>query len=314
MRWFITGGCGFIGSRLIKSLSKNIDNEIVIFDNYSVGEPKDLGDLEKSPKISIFEGDIRDETALVKASEGCDAIVHLAAVSGVRISIDEPRDVFDINCLGTFNVLEAARTNKVGRVIVASTGCAIGTAEPPMRENMVARPDSPYGASKLMGEAYCKCYSDSFGMNATALRFSNVYGPGAYKKISLVHKYIKVAIQGGSLFLYGDGTQTRDFLYVDDMVKAIEKVALEQNLSGETFNICTGIETAINDVIAALDSALAEQGIGKPEIIPEPRIEGELHRNYSSPDKLLNAIGWKASTDLKDGLPQTISYFKSVLS
>ncbi len=314
MKWFITGGCGFIGSRLVKSLAGNTDNEITIFDNFSVGESKDLGDLEHSPAVSVTEGDIRDDRALVSASEGADIIVHLAAVSGVRISIEDPREVFDINCLGTFNVLEAARNNNIRSTVVASTGCAIGSAEPPMREDMVARPDSPYGASKLMGEAYCKCYSDSFGLNATALRFSNVYGPGAYKKISFVHKYIKEAILGGSLYLFGDGTQTRDFLYVDDMVKAIEKVALRDDLAGETCNICTGVETSVNDVIEALNQALAAHGIEKPDIILKPRIEGELFRNFSSPEKLLKAIGWKASTGLKDGLPQTVSYFKDVLS
>jgi len=212
-RWLITGGCGFIGSSLIATLLKNNpETSIRVLDNFSVGTKDDLFEAISfinpgltSDKIEFIEGDIRDYDACHKSCDGIDVIVHLAANTGVAPSVEDPRFDMEANVIGTFNMLEAARQNSVKKFVFASSGATIGEVEPPIHEEKVQKPVSPYGTSKLAGEAYCSSYFQTFGIKTVSLRFGNVYGPLSKHKSSVVAKFLRQAFSGETLEIFGDG-------------------------------------------------------------------------------------------------------------
>ncbi len=231
-------------------------------------------------------GDILDEDLALRAAEGADAIVHLAANTGVMPSIENPRADCMSNVIGTLNYLEAARLNGVGRFVFASSGgTTIGDAEPPIHEEMVPHPVSPYGASKLSGEGYCSAYSGTFGVDTVALRFGNVYGPLSGHKNSVVARFIKRATEGEVLEIYGDGTQTRDFIYVGDLIRAVRLAATVEGVGGEVFQIATSAETTVRELTDRLLPVLASAGIGDVEVRNAEARRGEVRRNYADTSK-----------------------------
>lgn len=175
--------------------------------------------------VELLVGDIKDSDTCLKASYAIDIIVHLAANTGVGPSVEDPRHDMEANVIGTFNMLEAARRNNVKRFIFASSGASVGECEPPIHEELAAHPVSPYGAGKLAGEGYCSAYFRTFGLETVSLRFGNVYGPGSSNKNSVITKFIKQALTGEICKIFGDGNQSRDFIYIDDLTNAIMKVA-----------------------------------------------------------------------------------------
>jgi len=322
-RWLITGGCGFIGRSLVKNLVDEGGHYIRIIDNLSVGTPADLARVCEFtpfesipnhsetliPGIDLVEGDILDEGLALQAARGMDVIVHLAANTGVPPSIENPRSDCLNNVVGTFNYLEAARTHKVGRFVFASSGAPIGECEPPIHEELAPHPVSPYGASKLAGEGYCSAYFRTFGLETVALRFGNVYGPLSGHKNSVVAKFIKLAMEGQTLEIYGDGNQTRDFIFIGDLVNAIRLAATREKVGGETFQIATNSETTVNELTEKLKKALNQNGIADVDVrFSAPRL-GDVLRNYSDTSKARKMLGWQAECDLKQGLNQTIEWF-----
>ena len=194
-------------------------------------------------------------------------IVHFAANTGVMPSVEDPRADCMSNVVGTLNFLEAARHNGVGRFVFASSGgTVIGEAEPPIHEEMVAHPVAPYGASKLAGEGYCSAYFQTFGIGTVALRFGNVYGPLSGHKNSVVARFIKRAMDGEVLEIYGDGTQTRDFIFVDDLIRAVRLSATTEGVGGEVFQIATSAETTVQELTDKLLPALAAAGLKDVEV------------------------------------------------
>jgi UDP-glucose 4-epimerase len=207
----ITGGAGFIGSNLVRLLAA-AGYTLRILDNFSAGKASDLQDLP----VTIQTGDIRHRQDVERAVAGVRHIVHLAAHTGVLDSIQDPETNMDINLRGTFQLLQAAVRQGVERFIFASTGGAIvGEVEPPVHEDMVPRPISPYGASKLAAEGYCAAFWGSYGLKTVSLRFTNVYGPYSYNKGSVIAKFFRRVLAGEELLIYGDGEQTRDFVMVN---------------------------------------------------------------------------------------------------
>jgi len=198
--------------------------------------------------IELVVGDVRDAELTIKVCRGIDAVVHLAASTGVIPSVEDPRSDCTANIIGTFNYLETARLNKIKRFVFASSGAPLGEQQPPIHEEMVPRPISPYGASKLCGEAYCSAYHRSFGLDTVALRFGNVYGPRSTHKGSVVAKFIRHIFAGKPLPIYGDGNQTRDFIYVDDIVDAILLALEKPKVGGEVFQIATHQEYTVAEV------------------------------------------------------------------
>ena len=223
-------------------------------------------------------------------------IVHLAANTGVMPSVEDPRADCMSNVVGTLNYLEAARHNGVGRFVFASSGgTVIGEAEPPIHEEMVAHPVAPYGASKLAGEGYCSAYFQTFGIETVALRFGNVYGPLSGHKNSVVARFIKRAMDGEVLEIYGDGTQTRDFIYVDDLIRAVSLAATVDGVGGEVFQIATSAETTVQELTDKLLPALASAGLKDVEVRKTAARRGEVRRNYADTSKAHRMLGWKAA-------------------
>ena len=213
--FLITGGCGFIGLNLIDFLNRKQPNiNITVLDNLSVGKKEHLDAFD----VDFIEGDIRDQGAVNRALKGVDKIVHLAADTRVLESIKNPDLNFDVNVVGTYNLLRAAHLNSIRSFVMASTGGAIlGDAISPVHEEMTPHPLSPYGASKLMAEGYLSAFAGSYGMHTVALRFSNVYGKNSFHKGSVIAKMFKTALCNEVFEVYGDGSQTRDYIFVEDL-------------------------------------------------------------------------------------------------
>ncbi|MGO8914949.1 MAG: NAD-dependent epimerase/dehydratase family protein [Stellaceae bacterium] len=325
MLWLVTGGCGFIGRNLIRLLLARPDTAVRVVDDLSVGAREDLAAIRpvievnpgrssarasaEAAPIELFVGDVRDETLARQAVAGVDVVVHLAANTGVGPSVADPRRDCLINVIGTLNYLEACRHGNVRRFVFASSGAPIGECEPPIHEELAAHPVSPYGASKLAGEAYCSAYKRSYGIDTVALRFGNCYGPYSSHKGSVVAKFIREALNGEAWEIYGDGRQTRDFVYVDDIADAIVRSGIVEAIGGETFQIATNTETTVSELAERLAAVLAGHqirvaGIGNAE----PRV-GDVKRNYSDVRKARTRLGWRAQVELEEGLERTVRWF-----
>ena len=299
--YLVTGGCGFIGVNLIPRLIEQ-GARVRVLDNLSLGRREDVEPLG----VDLQIGDIRDRSALTAACKGIDVVVHLAAHTRVVESLTDPQINFDVNAIGTLNVLEACRAAGIPKMIFASTGGAIlGEQTPPVHEGMVPRPISPYGASKLAGEAYCSAYAGAYGLKTVALRFSNVYGPFSYHKGSVVAQFFRNLLRGEPIVIYGDGEQTRDFLYVADLVDAI-LLADKAELAGEVFQIASGRETSVRALVDAMKAMLPDRTF---DIRFEPARAGEILRNYANIEKARRMLGFDPTTRLDDGLPKTWQWF-----
>ncbi len=318
-RILITGGCGFIGTSLISAINSNTPQAfIVVLDDFSAGTANDLSEvtqfsLAKPDNLSgntgvvLVEGNICDAKTTLEVTRDVDTIIHLAANTGVAPSVNDPRMDMESNVIGTFNLLEAARINQANKLVFASSGAPAGTVSPPIHEELPPHPVSPYGASKLAGEGYCSAYSNSFGISTVCLRFGNVYGPRSKNKTSVVAKFIRQAIEGIPCEIYGDGNQTRDFIYIDDLINAI-LLSMEKHLRCETFQIAGGKEMTILEVSNLISGLLKKKGVNMEIKFDSPRV-GDVMRNFSDIRKAQSLLGWQYKTDITDGLEKTIEYF-----
>lgn len=298
----VTGGCGFIGVNLARALRAD-GWRLRAFDNLTTGS---AADGEAAGFDDLVEGDVRDGAALAAAATGVDAVVHLAAHTSVIESVEDPRTDLDTNVWGVFNALEAARAHGVRQFVFASSNAPLGEVDPPASEHAVPRPMSPYGASKLAGEGLCSAYGASYGVRAVALRFSNVYGPYSYHKGSVVARFMKDALERHPLTIYGDGLQTRDFVYVDDLCQAI-LAALDADVAGETIHVGSGTETTVLDVARAVAGLFPQ----RVEIRHEPARAGEILRNFSDISKARAVLGYRPSVALDEGLKRTAAWFEA---
>ena len=297
----ITGGAGFIGRHLATHLADH-DVAVTVLDNESLGDRQHL-DLDR---VRFVSGDLRDPGDVREALSGQDAVVHLAADTRVMDSIADPTHNFDNNVVGTFNLLELCRELGVGRVVAASTGGAIlGDVEPPVHEEMAPQPTSPYGASKLMLEGYLSAYSASFGVSGCALRFSNIYGPRSFHKGSVVAHFFKQVLAGQPLVVYGDGSQTRDYLYAGDLVQGIS-AALESDVEG-AFQLGTGRPTTLNVLIDVMRSVTGLE----LEVDYQDFRSGEVRDTWCQIDKARAGFGFDPSTKLDDGIRSTWDWFSA---
>lgn len=322
VRWVVTGGCGFIGCRLVSRLGQDPDNTVRVVDNLSASSRDDLrsvcgfrevsvasvAHMQPGNGVELVVGDIRDADLAVKAVAGADTVVHLAACTGVLSSVRNPRLDCEANVLGTLNYLEAARHAGCRSFVLASSGASLGNQDPPIHERKVPLPISPYGAGKLAGEAYCLAFHGTYGLGTVILRFGNVYGPGSAHKQSVVAKFIRRAHAGVPWLIYGDGQQSRDFIYVDDVVEALIKAA-RSGLAGQVFQIATGRETTVLELVQQLADVLAEATGARPTIKHTNFIAGEVRRNYCDISKAVEVLGWHPRTDLERGLRETVQWF-----
>ncbi len=300
MTVLVTGGCGFIGSNLVRRLAAR-GVRLRLLDNLSVGT-RDT--LPPGSGVDLIVGDIRDGAVVARAVEGVEAVVHLAASTGVSDSVSDPASDFDANVVGTFNLLRASVAASVRRFVFASSNAAIGEHPPPVDELRVPRPISPYGAGKLAGEGYCAAFAAAYGLQTFVLRFSNVYGPGSTHKTSVVARFIREGLQKGAVTVYGDGRQTRDFLYVEDLCSAVE-AALAATESGEVFQIASGTETTVLTLVATL-KAVAGRDF---DVVFAPARAGDIARNVSDISKATRRLGYRPVVPLEDGLRKTCDWF-----
>ena len=300
----ITGGAGFIGRHLADYLTRQ-DVTVSVIDNESLGSRKHL-DLDR---VRFVPGDLRDTEDLRAALEGQDAVVHLAADTRVMDSIENPAFNFANNVVGTFNLLELCREQGVGRIVAASTGGAIlGEVEPPVHEEMAPRPTSPYGASKLMMEGYLSAYSSSYGVSSCALRFSNIYGPRSFHKGSVVAHFFKRILSNEPLVVYGDGSQTRDYLYAGDLVRGIW-AALASGAEG-AFQLGTGRPTTLNELLETMRTVTGR----RLQVEYQDFRAGEVRDTWCQIDRAREAFGFDPRTSLEDGLTATWNWFAAQAS
>jgi len=316
-RWLITGGCGFIGTSLIsRILIDQPDAHIRVLDNLSIGNRDDLAEVCSFEEVSenavpdksgvfLLVGDIRNADQCLLATISVECIVHLAANTGVGPSVEDPRADMEVNVIGVFNMLESARINAVKRFVFASSGAPAGMVSPPIHEELAPHPVSPYGASKLSGEGYCSCYYQTFDINTVSLRFGNVYGPRSKHKSSIVAKFIRQALSNEICEIYGDGTQTRDFIYIDDLINAVVK-ATNFEKGGEVFQIAAGAEMTLNELTKKLKLIFHDKTGEKMKVINGQKRLGDVMRNFADTSKAKKILGWEPLMPIDEGLANTI--------
>lgn len=296
----VTGGAGFIGANLVRALLEE-DVEVTVFDDFSAGQRAYLDGLP----LEIVEGSILDRALVQDVVAGHDAVVHLAAQTGVPGSLEDPYHDFELNALGTLNMLDASRHASIERFMFASSNAPLGKQPPPATEDKAPLPIAPYGASKLAGEGYCLAYHGSWGLGTVVLRFANLYGPYSAHKQSVVAKFFKDMAREGRLTIDGDGRQTRDFIYVGDLCRAVI-LALQRDVSGEVFQIATGVETSILEL-----AEMVQQVAGvDADVEHGPKRQGDIRKNYSGITKVRRMLGWEPNVGLQHGLELTWKWFR----
>ena len=303
MKYIVTGGAGFIGSHIVEAISES--HEVVVLDNFSSGKRENLSGFKN---VQIIEGSICDLGLLRDAFSGADGIFHLGAIASVARSVDDPGTTHETNLTGTLNVLLAARDCGVKKVVFSSSSAVYGD-EPtlPKREQMPPVPLSPYAVSKLAGEYYCSVFSELFGLKTVSLRYFNVFGPRQdpmSEYAAVIPKFITRLLNQQAPLIFGDGKQTRDFVYVRDVVQA-NLLAMQGSKTG-TFNIGSGERLDLNTLARTLAEIM---DIRIPPIHEKPR-SGDIRDSVSDISAAKSSLGFRTRYSLDKGLKETIAYFR----
>jgi UDP-glucose 4-epimerase len=306
-KYLVTGGAGFIGSTIVRALLEQGDF-VRVLDNFSTGKPENLAGL----KVEMLEGDLRDPAMVAEAVKDIDFAFHEAAFVSVPQSMEDPLPCFEINQRGTEILLEAARKADVKRVVLASSAAVYGDLEQmPLEEHFPLRPLSPYAVSKRVDELYAEMYTRSFGLDVVALRYFNVYGPRQRPDsmyAAAVPIFARRLLDGKPITIYGDGGQTRDLVFVGDIVRANLLASEHPEAPGQVFNICGGDEIRVIDLVEVLMDLFPNAPA--PEFAP-PRA-GDIYRSVGSPAKAGKILGFKAQTSLDAGLKAVVDWMKEI--
>jgi len=307
MRALVTGGAGFIGSHIVEELLRQ-GHRVRVLDDFSSGKRENLAGLPGKPEV--LEGDLRNPQTLQEAVRGVEQVFHLAAFVSVPRSMTDPQTCFAINVGGTVGLLEAARQAGVRKVVLSSSTAVYGNPEIfPVTEETCLRPLSPYALSKQVNELYAGLYTRAFGLPVVALRYFNVYGPRQRpdsEYAAAVPIFVRRLLDGQPIVIYGDGKQSRDFIYVADVVQA-NLLAAGSEAGGEVFNVCTGRETSLLDLLEELSEVAPRQ----PEVRFEAPRPGDIYRSAGSPEKAERLLGFRPETSLADGLRQTVDWMRA---
>lgn len=305
MEILITGGAGFIGSHILAQLQGWRDMDVVVFDNLSSGSKEHV-----PAGMELVEGDVCDEAAVdaLFTDHHFDAVVHLAAQTMVPFSVDHPVEDCQINLEGVLHVLEACRTHGTGHILFSSSAAVYGdNLNIPLKETERLVPTSPYGVTKMTTEHYLRVYHELYGMDATVFRFANVYGErqGEKGEGGVVSIFCKLLSQHQGITVFGDGNQTRDFVYAGDIAQAIIRAL---PLKGyHTMNVSTGQETSLNDLIRSFEKAV---GYTVPVQYTAPRT-GDILRSVLSNEALKRDLGFVPEMDLEEGIRRTYDWYRS---
>lgn len=300
MRFLVTGGAGFIGSALCNRLVA-LGHEVRVIDNLTAGDPARL-----DRRVLFTRGDVSDIPKLWTLLQDVHCVYHLAARVSVPESIQYPRDYNHVNVGGTVSVMEAMRDAGVQRVVLASSGSVYGRQDAqPLHEGLVPDPDSPYAVSKLAAETYVRTIGTLWGIETVSLRIFNAYGPGQQLPAShapVVPRFIRAALTGASLVVFGSGEQTRDFVYIDDVVDALVAAATAPDVNRQVVNVGSGQETTIMGLVAAIGDVL-----GKPlEPLQSRERSGGVQRMRADVTRARALLGFEPRTGLHEGLRCTI--------
>jgi nucleoside-diphosphate-sugar epimerase len=313
MKYLVTGGAGFIGSHIISALLEQ-GAAVRVLDNFSTGKRENIDALIEQfgqSQLEIFEGDVRDASRVSEAVSGIDIIFHEAAFVSVPQSMDEPQECLDINITGTSLLFNAARKAGVKRAVVASSAAVYGESDAfPLVEETPLLPKSPYAVSKRVDEMYAEMFTNSFNFEVVALRYFNVYGPRQRPDsmyAAAVPIFARRLLDGKPITVYGDGGQTRDLINVQDIVRANLAASEHPDAAGKIFNICTGIETRLLDLL----DVLYEEFPNAPKHEFAPPRAGDLYRSIGSPQKAKDVMGFEAQVSLAAGLKEVVEWMRS---
>ena len=304
--YLVTGGAGFIGSHIVERLV-SMGKSVRVFDNFSFGSKENLNGIGE--RVEILSGDLLDLDAVQKAMEGVQVVFHQAALRSVPFSVEHPTLVNRVNVEGTLNVLTAARNAKVGRVVFASSSSVYGEEKKlPSSEQQLPRPISPYAVSKLAGEYYCKIFTELYGLETVSLRYFNVYGPRQdpnSQYAAVIPRFICWALQGRSLEVHGDGLQSRDFTYIDNVVAANLLAAESREANGGVFNVGQGSSYSLLDLIDLLRRILGRE---LQWFHTEGRA-GDVRCTLADISQVEQRLSYRPQISFERGIAKTIEYF-----
>lgn len=308
MRCLVTGAAGFIGSVLTSHLLED-GHEVVGFDNLSTGELDRLDDIRDRESFNLVVGDLRNDSDVNDAVEDIDYIFHQAAVPSVARSVRAPRLTTEVNCLGTTNLLTAAKDADVDKVVVASSSSVYGSDKQlPNSEDMGVSPESPYALSKYWTERLALQFNNLYGLSTVALRYFNIFGPGQSPEgeyAAVIPKFINLMLDDQRPVIYGDGEQSRDFTYVRNAVAA-NRLAADSSVEGEMFNVACGQRTTINELVEKINEVL---GTDIHPVYDDPR-PGDVRHSEADISKASELLGYSPEVGFDKGLERTIDYFR----
>ncbi|MFO7733327.1 MAG: SDR family oxidoreductase [Candidatus Aminicenantes bacterium] len=305
--YLVTGGAGFIGSHLVEGLVER-GEKVRVLDNLSSGKKENLAPF--MDRIELLEGDIRDLETCRRAVEGTDHVLHQAAVASVALSVEDPLLTNAVNVTGTLNLLVAAREAGVESFVLASSSAVYGDDPSPAKvEGREGKPQSPYGVSKLVGEKYAQAFHALHGMKTVALRYFNVFGPRqdpASQYAAVIPLFITKILAGERPVIYGDGEQSRDFIYVKNVVEANLLAAGSSGGGGEAVNIACGRRMTVNALLGAVNGALGS-GVEADHVAPRP---GDIVHSTADIGKARRVIGYEPKIAFMEGLRETVAWYK----
>ena len=304
----VTGGAGFIGSHIVERLV-GLGHEVRVLDNFSTGRRENLASFEGG--IDIIEGDIRDVSSVERAVKGVEVVFHEAALASVPRSVADPASSNEVNVTGTLNLLVASRDSGVRRFVFASSSSVYGNSpELPKRESMAPSPESPYAASKLAAENYCRIFSSLYGLECVSLRYFNVFGPRqdpGSDYAAVVPLFVTALLEGRPPTIYGDGEQSRDFTYVANVVDANMLALSADGAAGEVFNIACGHTATVNELLAKMQEIT---GTSLTSQHTDPRA-GDVKHSFADISKAEGILGLSAEVLFDEGLTLTVDWFRS---
>ena len=312
MKVLITGGAGFIGSHTTAALL-NRGDQVVCLDNFNdfyspQRKRKNIAEFLGNPNYRLYEGDIRDQKRLeeVFAREKPDKVIHIAAMAGVRPSIQRPLLYEEVNVKGTLNMLEAARRHQVTHFLFASSSSVYGGQEkvPFSEDDPIARPISPYAATKAAGELLCHTYHHLYGLHVTCLRFFTVYGPKGRPDMA-PYLFTQWIFEGAELKMFGDGTTSRDYTYIDDIVSGVV-AALDADLGYEIINLGNSQTVALRDLIALVEALVGK----KARIVPLPMQPGDVPHTWADISKARRLLGYDPRTPIEEGMKHFVAWYR----
>lgn len=305
----VTGGAGFIGSHIAAALSAS-GARVRVLDDLSTGHRENLDDI--GGDIDFVQGSVADEKLLLKALDGVELIFHQAAIPSVPRSVEAPRETHIASVDGTFSLLNAAREKKVRRVVYAASSSAYGDQPTlPKTEQMLPDPLSPYAVAKLVGEYYCRVFTLVYGLETVALRYFNVFGPRqdpGSQYSGVVSRFISALLGNERPVIYGDGEQSRDFTYIDNVVAANLAAAESKGAVGNVINVANGQRITLNELLAALKELTGRRDVQAEYLAPRV---GDVRHSLADITMARELLGYESKVDLREGLKRTIDWWKS---